>query len=80
MRLQTPQDVSLVCADPDPTFAWFSPSIAHIHWDSKKIVRRVVNWASKVARGVEDRDQSLIRAEFIDGGTIGPVPTATGIR
>jgi DNA-binding LacI/PurR family transcriptional regulator len=72
MRLRIPQDVSLVCADPDPIFSWFRPSIAHIHWDSRKIVRRVVSWASKVARGTEDRNQSLIRAEFIDGGTIGP--------
>lgn len=80
MRLQTPHDVSLFCADPDPTFAWFIPSVAHIHWDRKKVVRRIVNWAGKVARGLDDRDQSLIRAEFIDGGTIGPVPTATGNR
>ncbi len=74
MRLVTPKDVSMVCADPDPTFAWLSPSIAHINWDNKKIVRRLVNWANKVARGTEDRDQSSIRADFIDGGTIGPAP------
>lgn len=67
-----PQHVSLVCADPDPTFDWSSPSIAHVHWDSGKVIRRVVNWANNVARGKEDRRQNHIRAEFVEGGTIGP--------
>ena len=70
--IQTPQQVSLICADPDPTFDWFHPSIAHIKWDSGKVVRRVVSWANNVARGREDRRQSLIKAEFVEGGTIGP--------
>lgn len=78
MRLRIPQDVSLVCADPDPTFAWFRPSIAHIHWDSGKVVQRVVHWANRVARGVEDRRQSLIKAVFVDGGTIGPAHGGKG--
>jgi DNA-binding LacI/PurR family transcriptional regulator len=72
--IHAPQHVSLICADPDPTFDWFHPSIAHIHWDIRKVVRRVVSWANNVARGKEDRRQSQIKAEFIEGGTIGPVP------
>lgn len=69
-----PQHVSLICADPDPTFHWFSPSIAHIRWDSRKLGRRIVDWANNVARGKEDRRQSLFKAEFVEGGTIGRAP------
>lgn len=77
MGILAPQHISLICADPDPTFEWFSPSIAHIHWDSRLMVRRVVRWANNVACGKEDRRQSTIKAEFIDGGTVG---TGPGIR
>jgi DNA-binding LacI/PurR family transcriptional regulator len=80
MRLRIPADVSLVCADPDPTFSWIRPSIAHVRWDSGKVVQRVVQWANKVARGADDRRQSLIKAVFVDGGTIGPVPGREGER
>jgi DNA-binding LacI/PurR family transcriptional regulator/ribosomal protein S25 len=73
-----PQHVSLICADPDPTFEWFSPSIAHVRWDSRMVTRRVVRWANNVARGKEDIRQSLIKAEFIEGGTIGPAPGMRG--
>ena len=69
-----PQHVSLVCTDPDPAFEWFSPSIAHVFWDSSKVVQRVLRWANNVANGKEDRRQSLIKAAFVEGGTIGPAP------
>jgi DNA-binding LacI/PurR family transcriptional regulator/biotin operon repressor len=68
-----PRHVSLICADPDPTFAWSEPSIAHIHWDTRPVVRRVVRWVNNVARGKLDRKQTLTKAEFIDGGTVGRV-------
>jgi len=74
LGIVAPRDISLVCADPDPTFAWFSPSIAHVHWDSRKVVQRVVRWANNVARGREDLHQHQAKAEFIEGGTIGPAP------
>jgi len=69
-----PRDISLVCADPDPTFSWYSPSIAHVHWDSGKVVQRVVRWANNVARGKQDLHQYLAKADFIEGGSIGPAP------
>ena len=69
-----PEDVSLVCTDYDPDFAWCRPSVAHIHWDYSPVVRRVVRWANSVARGKNYRRQTLSKAEFIEGGTIGPVP------
>ena len=68
-----PAQVSLVCAEPDPTFAWCLPTIAHFNWDYRPVVRRVVRWANNVARGKEDQRQTLTKIEFIEGGTIGPV-------
>ncbi len=69
-----PRDVSLICADPDPSFDWYRPSIAHVHWDSRKVVQRVLRWADNVARGKEDLQQYLAKAEFVEGGSIGPAP------
>jgi DNA-binding LacI/PurR family transcriptional regulator len=68
-----PRDISLICDDPDIAFSWCDPPVSHIRWDSDPIVNRIVRWADKVARGVVDREQSFTLAEFIEGGTIGPV-------
>ena len=68
-----PAQVSLICTDPDPTFAWCQPSVAHIRWDHRPVMRRVVRWANNVDCGKDDRRQTLTTAEFIDGGTVGPV-------
>jgi DNA-binding LacI/PurR family transcriptional regulator len=70
--LRVPQDVSLICTDADPTFAWCQPSVAHIRWDTEPVVRRIVRWAANVSRGKEDLRQTLTPAEFVPGGTIGP--------
>ena len=69
-----PSQVSLICRDPDSTFAWCEPSIAHIHWDHRPVLRRIVRWANDIARGKDDRRQSFTKAEYVDGGTVGPVP------
>lgn len=68
-----PDQVSLICTDPDPTFAWSCPTVAHIRWDHAPVLRRILRWADNVARGKDDRRQTLTKAEFVDGGTIGPV-------
>jgi hypothetical protein len=47
-----------------------------MYWDSGPIIRRMVRWAYKVARGVVDKRQGLTVAEFVEGGTIGPPPAA----
>ena len=65
--------VSLFCSDPDPAFAWCEPTISHIAWDSRPVVRRVVRWAANVSHGRDDRRQTLTKAEFVEGGTVGPV-------
>lgn len=71
-KLLVPEDVSLICADPEPGFSWCRPTIAHIRWDSARWVRRIVRWADNIARGKRDIRQAIIPAEFVDGGTIGP--------
>ena len=71
-KLQVPEDVSLVCSDPNPDFTWCEPSIAHIRWDPRPVIRRIVRWAANVSRGKPDVRQSLVPAEFVAGGTIGP--------
>ena len=68
----SPQNVSLVCLDPDPTFAWCKPSIAHVRWPKEPIIRRIVRWSANVARGKEDVRKTSTIAEFVDGETIGP--------
>ncbi len=66
-----PDQVSLICADSDPTFAWCRPSIAHLNWDSGPVVRRVVRWMDNVAKKKDDRRQTLTKIEFAEGGTVG---------
>ena len=75
--LSAPRDVSLVCLDSNPCFAWSRPSIAHIHWHSHLVVSRVIRWAHNVARGKDDRQNTSIKAELVEAGTIGPVPKST---
>lgn len=68
-----PRDVSLICDDPDVAFSWCVPVVSHFHWDMRPVISRVVRWVDDVARGKSDRRQSLVQAEFVEGGTIGPV-------
>lgn len=70
--IRVPQDVSLICTDADPAFAWCKPAITHIAWDSRPVVRRIVRWATNVGQGKEDLRQVLTPATFFEGGTIGP--------
>ena len=69
-----PRDISLVCLDPDPIFAWCQPEVSHICWDSGPIVKAVLRWVENISRGREDRRSVSTPAKFIEGGTIGPVP------
>lgn len=70
--LKVPQDISLVCMDNNPDFAWCQPSVTHINWDYHPIARRIVRWANHVAKGKTDHQQTLTKAELVEGGTIGP--------
>lgn len=66
--------VSLICTDGDPYFDLMLPSIAHIRWDSRPWVRRVVQWANAISRGIDDRRQTLTKAEFVLGGSVRRIP------
>jgi DNA-binding LacI/PurR family transcriptional regulator len=50
MGILSPIHVSLICIDAYPTFEWCEPSVAHIQWDSRPWVSRIVRWAYKVSR------------------------------
>jgi len=71
--LRFPDDYSLICTDPDRSFDWCIPSIAHIRWDSDPLVRRILRWVENVARGKEDLRETITPAQFVAGGTVGPV-------
>jgi len=71
--IRLPQDTSIVCSDPHPTFAWCHPTIAHIRYDSNIWVRNTMRWVNKLARGENDRSQMIRKSKFVEGGTIGPV-------
>ena len=67
-----PEHVSLICTDGDPYFSAMRPSVAHIQWSSTPMVRRIVQWAGHVSRGVDDRRQSVTKTTLAEGETIGP--------
>jgi DNA-binding LacI/PurR family transcriptional regulator len=77
--IRVPQDLSLICVDDDPHFTQCRPSVAHIGWSSRPVVNRIVRWVNNVSQGKEDTRQTLIKAEFVEGGTIG-VATESGVR
>ena len=68
---RVPEDVSMVCSDPDSSFVWCEPPVSHIRWDSAPVVRRVLSWVAQVGKGKVDLRQTLTKAEFVEGGTIG---------
>ena len=37
------------------------------------IVHRIVRWVNNISAGKDDTRQTMIEAEFFEGGTIGPV-------
>ena len=71
--IRMPEQVSLVSTDCDAMLGWCHPSIAHLHWDNALIVRRVVRWVDTVRKGKPDRRVINYLAEFVPGGSIGPV-------
>ncbi len=70
----TPRDVSLICTDDDLAFEWCEPSVSCVCWDSHPWVRRIVRWVANVASGKDDRRKSFSKAEFVERGSIGPMP------
>jgi DNA-binding LacI/PurR family transcriptional regulator len=71
--IRVPADVSLICTDDDGSFGHCDPPVACMRWDMRPVTRRIVNWAANVSRGKTDFTQTLTPAEFVPGGTIGPM-------
>lgn len=70
-RIAVPEQVSLVGAFFDKSLDWCHPSIAHIRWDNRHIVRSVQRWVEAVHKGNADRKEINCPAEFFPGGSIG---------
>ena len=77
--LVAPRDVSLICNDPDIVFSWCSPTVSHFRWDSRPVVSRLLEWVNNVSQGIKDVRHTLTPAEYVDGGTVGPVGGQDGI-
>jgi DNA-binding LacI/PurR family transcriptional regulator len=71
--IKVPEQVSLISTDDDPSLAWCHPPIACMRWNPKPVIRRVVRWVDAVRKGKADRKIINYPAEFIPGGSIGPV-------
>jgi DNA-binding LacI/PurR family transcriptional regulator len=71
--IRVPEQVSLVSTDCDALLDWCHPPIAHMRWDPKPVIRRVVRWVDAMRKGKADRRKFYIPAEFVPGGSIGPV-------
>ena len=72
--LKVPKDVSLICTDNDPNFEWCTPSVSHIKWDTRPVIRRIIRWANNISNGNNDIKQSVVVADFVTGQTIAPPP------
>lgn len=69
--MNAPRDISLICLEMVPALAWCNPPVAHVSWDRRPLVRRVIRWAANVAAGKDDRKMERIPAKFVEGGSIG---------
>lgn len=78
--IKSPKDISLIEADDNSSFEWCSPVPSYISLDHNLLVRRVVQCVMRVAHGMADQRKSATKAQFIEGGTIGPVPNTKSFR
>jgi LacI family transcriptional regulator len=71
--LRVPEQVSLVAGEGVPILDMYWPRFAQMRWDNRLIVRRVLRWVDAVRKGSPDRRIINIPAEFVPGGSIGPL-------
>ena len=71
--IMVPEQVSLVCTDYDGSLAWCHPPVAHMTWSIQPFVQSIVRWGSAVRGGRSYRATTLLPAEFVPGGSTGPV-------
>lgn len=73
--LSVPRDVSLVAlCETEVEAKWFAPSLARVHLDFDRMKEFMIRWVEDVAAGHREPVECVLQAEFIPGGTIGPVP------
>jgi DNA-binding LacI/PurR family transcriptional regulator len=73
-QINIPSQVSLIFADFDKALDWCYPDIAQMKWDTSLVIRRVIRWVAAVRKGNPDRKTINVPANFVSGGSIGPVP------
>ncbi len=71
--LRVPQDISLICLQSSRDFEFCIPTVAHCRRDFTAIGRLVVRWVNNVALGKPNCRHHIIKAEFVEGGTISTV-------
>jgi DNA-binding LacI/PurR family transcriptional regulator len=71
--IRVPEQVSLVSGECESILDGCHPRFAHMRWEKKHIVRQVVRWVDAVRKGKATRKNINISAEFVPGGSIGPV-------
>jgi DNA-binding LacI/PurR family transcriptional regulator len=76
LGLTVPADVSLACTDSSDAFEWCDPRMAHISWELRPVIKRVVKWAENISRGKADRHKGSSKVRLLLGGTISAVPKA----
>jgi DNA-binding LacI/PurR family transcriptional regulator len=72
--LSVPRDLSLVVRSADPAFDWMRPQIAHFQCPTDKLIRRIVQWIDRCAKGKPDRDTKVVDAMLVEGETMAPPP------
>lgn len=72
--IMIPQDVSIICHDPDLAFTWCEPMATHINWEIGPIAKHVISWVNQLTSGKKPVKQSFVDAELVGEGTMGPAP------
>lgn len=72
-NLRVPHHVSIISVTTDPIFAMRSVPISHFAWPIEPHIRRISRWVGQLARGRSDLSTKIVDADFVAGGTIGPV-------
>lgn len=71
-KIRVPEEVSLIACDADIAFAHCVPTVAHMSWDPRPVMHRIVRWVASTSHGKPDHRQTLTPSDFIPGGTLGP--------
>jgi DNA-binding LacI/PurR family transcriptional regulator len=75
--LSVPRDLSLIVRGSDPAFEWIRPRIAHFDCPTADLIRHVLRWVDRCAKGKPDHQSKNIEATLIPGDTIAPPPART---